>query len=145
MVCDISVCCAPDKLFADGAEGRLREERGAELVTFDDVNFSLLDGTSPLMEGEQTLSLLFGLWVSLSLTCGVWNTSYNLYLKQNSFLWTEWFLTAKKILHLAFDFSPFRGSKSDSYQHQFHFDPRAVLYHLVWMSLSSLMLPHFVI
>lgn len=71
VVCDIPVCCVPDKLFADGAEGRLREERGAELVTFDNVNFSLFDGPSPLMEGEQTLPLWFGLWVSLSLTCSV--------------------------------------------------------------------------
>lgn len=59
---------APDKLFADGAEGRLREECGAKLVTFDNMNFGLFDGTSPLMEGEQTLSLKFGLLVSLILT-----------------------------------------------------------------------------
>lgn len=70
-MCDISDCCVPDKLFADGAEGRLREERGTELVTFDNVNFCLLHGASPLMEGEQTLSLMFRLRVSLSLTCGV--------------------------------------------------------------------------
>lgn len=70
-ICDVSVCCVPDELFADGAEGRLREERGAELVTLDDVDFGLFDGASPLVEGEQTLSLRFRLLFSFSLTCGV--------------------------------------------------------------------------
>lgn len=65
------LCCVPDELFADGAKGRLREERGAELVTFDDVNFSLFDGSSSLVEGEQAFSLLFRLRVSLSLTKSV--------------------------------------------------------------------------
>lgn len=71
MIYDVSVCCVPDKLFADGAEGRLREKRGAELVTFDNMDFSLLDGASPLVEGEQTLPLPFGLRVPLSLTCSI--------------------------------------------------------------------------
>lgn len=59
----------PDKLFADGAEGGLREKGGAELVTFDNVNFGLFDGPSPLMQGEQTLSHLSRLF--LRLTCSV--------------------------------------------------------------------------
>lgn len=67
----LGFCCVPDELFADGAEGRLREERGAELVTLDDVDFGLFDGASPLVEGEQTLSLRFRLLFSFSLTCGV--------------------------------------------------------------------------
>lgn len=46
----------PNKLFADGAEGRLREEGGAELVTLDHVDFGLFDGAASMMEGEQTVS-----------------------------------------------------------------------------------------
>lgn len=56
----------PDELFADGAERGLREERGAELVTLDHVNFGLFDGAPPLVEGEQTLSVLLGLAVTLT-------------------------------------------------------------------------------
>lgn len=70
-VVEIGVFCAPDKLLADGAEGRLREERGAELVTLDDVDLGLFDSPSPLVEGEQTLSLWAALLVSLGLTCSV--------------------------------------------------------------------------
>lgn len=130
--------CVPDKLFADGAEGRLREERGTELVTFDNVNFSLFDGTSPVMEGEQALSLLFGLWVSLRLTCSVWNTSYKLYLtKENG---CKDFTSRSQFLFSI----QFNGWRRVSYQ-QFHFDQGVSLYHLIWMSQSSLLQPHFVI
>lgn len=58
---------APDKLFADGAEGGLREEGGAELVTLDQVNFGLFDGAAPVMEGEKTLALR----IAVRLTCRV--------------------------------------------------------------------------
>ena len=67
----ISQFYVPDELFADGAEGRLREERGAELVTFDHVDFGLFDGSSALVEREQTFALGFGLGVSVSLTGSV--------------------------------------------------------------------------
>lgn len=67
----ISLCCVPDELFADGAEGRLWEERSAELVAFDNVHFGLFDGAASVMEGEQALSLRFGLGVSLGLTCSI--------------------------------------------------------------------------
>lgn len=66
-----SVCCIPDKLFADRAESRLREERGTELVAFDNVNFGLFDGTSPLVQGEQVLSLPLRLWFSVRLSCSI--------------------------------------------------------------------------
>lgn len=71
MVYEISAYCIPDKLFADRAEGWLWEECSAELVTFDNMDFGLFDGTASLMQGKQTLSLPFGLWVSLSLTWSV--------------------------------------------------------------------------
>lgn len=61
----------PDKLFADGAEGRLGEEGGAELMTVDHVNLSLFDGPAPLVEGEQTIFLPPALRVSITLTYGV--------------------------------------------------------------------------
>lgn len=61
----------PDKLFADGAERRLREERGAELVTFDNVNFGLFDGAASLVQGEQAVSVPFRLGVSLGLARSV--------------------------------------------------------------------------
>lgn len=61
----------PDKLFADGAEGRLREEGGAELVTFDHVNLGLFDGAAPLMEGKHPLPLPLGLRISLALNRGI--------------------------------------------------------------------------
>jgi len=71
VICDIQVGGVPDKLFADGAEGRLREEGCTELVTFDDVNFGLFDGATSLMEGVQTLSLALRLLVCLSLTYSI--------------------------------------------------------------------------
>ncbi|KAG7225542.1 hypothetical protein INR49_004948 [Caranx melampygus] len=46
-----------DEVINDGAEGWLREEGGAELVTLDDVNFGLFDGTAALVEGEQAVTL----------------------------------------------------------------------------------------
>lgn len=52
---------APDKLFADGAEGRLREERGAEFVGFHHVDFGLFDRPSPLVKREDAIPLLLGL------------------------------------------------------------------------------------
>lgn len=73
---EMSVCCIPDELFADGAEGRLREERSTELVTFDYMDFGLFDGTAPMMQGEQTLSLPLRLGVSISLPRSVWNKPY---------------------------------------------------------------------
>lgn len=66
---------APDKLFADGAEGRLREEGSAELVALHHVYFGLLDGASPLVERKHAVPLLLGLWVHTSLTSSIWNTS----------------------------------------------------------------------
>lgn len=71
VIYDISVCCIPDKLFADRAEGRLREERSTELVTFDNMDFGLFDRTASLMQGKQTLSVPLGLGVSISLTWSV--------------------------------------------------------------------------
>lgn len=65
------VCFIPDEFFADGAEGRLGEERGAEFVTFDHVDFGLFDGAAALVEGEQTLSLPLRLCVGLYLTSGI--------------------------------------------------------------------------
>lgn len=59
---DIDVASyAPDKLFADGAEGRLREERSAEFMAFHHVDFGLLDGASALVESVNTIALLLGL------------------------------------------------------------------------------------
>lgn len=74
----------PDELLADGAESRLREERGAELVTFDVVNFGLFDGAAPLVEREQTVSPPLRLQVSLCLTSCVWNASRDLYFIRTS-------------------------------------------------------------
>ena len=48
----------PDKLLADGAEGGLGEEGGAELVTLDQVDLGLLDGPASLVQREQALSVL---------------------------------------------------------------------------------------
>lgn len=42
---------SPEKLSADGAEGGLAEEGGRELVVFDEVNFGLLESSSPPVEG----------------------------------------------------------------------------------------------
>lgn len=39
----------PDKLLADGAEGGLWEEGGAELVALDHVHLGLLDGAAALV------------------------------------------------------------------------------------------------
>lgn len=66
---------APDKLLADGAEGRLREEGGAELVALHQVDLGLLDGASPLVEREHAVPALLGLQANASLTGGIWNTS----------------------------------------------------------------------
>lgn len=52
---------APDKLLADGAEGRLREERSAEFVGFHHVDFGLFDCPSPLVKREDAVPLLLGL------------------------------------------------------------------------------------
>lgn len=65
------VCFIPDEFFADGAEGRLGEERGTELVTFDHVDFGLFDGAAPLVEGEQALSLPLRVWVGRYLTSSI--------------------------------------------------------------------------
>lgn len=67
--CGAAAAHVPDKLFADRAEGRLWEEGGAELVAFDDVNFGLLDGAAPLVEGKETLPLWLGL--TLRLACSI--------------------------------------------------------------------------
>lgn len=64
---------APDELFADGAEGGLREEGGAELVALHHVYFGLLDGASALVEREHAVPLLLRLRVRPSLTSSVWN------------------------------------------------------------------------
>lgn len=59
---DIDVASyAPDKLFADRAEGRLREERRAEFVGFHHVDFGLFDCPSPLVKSEDAIPLLLGL------------------------------------------------------------------------------------
>lgn len=58
----------PDELFADGAEGRLGEEGGAELVTLDQMDFGLFDGAASLMQGEQAVSAPLGLRVGAALT-----------------------------------------------------------------------------
>lgn len=42
---------------ADGAERRLREEGGSELVTLDVVNFGLLDSPPPLVQREKPFCL----------------------------------------------------------------------------------------
>lgn len=47
----------PDKLLADGAEGGLGEEGGAELVALDHVHLGLLDGAAALVQRKQALSL----------------------------------------------------------------------------------------
>lgn len=52
---------APDKLFADGAEGRLGEERSAEFVGFHQVDFGLFDCPSTLVKREDAVPLLLGL------------------------------------------------------------------------------------
>lgn len=64
---------APDEVFADGAEGGLTEEGGAELVALHHVYFGLLDGTSALVEREHAVRLLLRLRVHPSLTSSVWN------------------------------------------------------------------------
>lgn len=64
---------APDELFADGAEGGLREERRAELVAIHHVYFGLLDGASPLAEREHAVPLLLRLWDPPRLISSVWN------------------------------------------------------------------------
>ena len=48
----------PDKLLADGAEGGLREESGAELVALHQVDLGLLDGPASLVQREQALAVL---------------------------------------------------------------------------------------
>lgn len=47
----------PDELLADGAEGGLGEEGGAELVALDHVHLGLLDGAAALVQRKQALSL----------------------------------------------------------------------------------------
>lgn len=81
-ICDFLVFCIPNKLFAYRAEGWLRKERRAELVTLDHVNFGLLYGAASLVEGEQTLSLTLGLRVSVCVTHSIWNTYYNFNFKE---------------------------------------------------------------
>lgn len=66
-----NISAVPDELFADGAERRLREERGAELVTLDKVNFGLFDGAASLMQHEQTVSPSLSLRVGISLTSSI--------------------------------------------------------------------------
>ena len=44
---------SPDELLADGAEGGLAEEDGAELVVLDEVDLGLLDGPPALGQGGQ--------------------------------------------------------------------------------------------
>ncbi|TNN50665.1 hypothetical protein EYF80_039115 [Liparis tanakae] len=56
---DTHVCT--DELLADGAECRLGEERGAELVPFDHVDFGLFDGAAPRVQSGQTGPLGLGL------------------------------------------------------------------------------------
>lgn len=46
---------SPDELSAHGAEGGLAEEGGGELVVLDDVYFGLLEGSSPPVEGRESL------------------------------------------------------------------------------------------
>ena len=44
---------SPDELLADGAEGGLAEEDGAELVVLDEVDLGLLDGPPAPGQGGQ--------------------------------------------------------------------------------------------
>ena len=47
---------SPDELLADGAEGGLAEEDGAELVVLDEVDLGLLDGPpAPGQVGQPVL------------------------------------------------------------------------------------------
>ena len=51
----VCVLLSPDEVPADGAEGRLVEERGRELVTSDFVNLVLFDGSSPPVERRESI------------------------------------------------------------------------------------------
>lgn len=55
----------PDELLADGAEGGLGEEGGAELVALHHVDLGLLDGAASLVQGEQPLPLAVALPVAV--------------------------------------------------------------------------------
>lgn len=57
----------PDKLLADGAEGGLGEEGGAELVALDHVHLGLLDGAAALVQRKQALSLPLLLALALAI------------------------------------------------------------------------------
>lgn len=72
----IPLAVVPDELFADGAEGGLGEEGGAELVALHHVDFGLLDGAAPLVEREQTFSLLLRLLVGLGWSRSVWKQTH---------------------------------------------------------------------
>lgn len=58
----------PDKLLADWAEGGLGEKSGRELMTLHQVDFSLFDRTTTLMQRKYTLSLSLRLSIAISLT-----------------------------------------------------------------------------
>ena len=63
--------CVPDKLFAHRAEGGLGEEGGAELMTFDHMDFGLFNGPASMVQGKEALSLPLAIPVCLAVTCSI--------------------------------------------------------------------------